>query len=118
MPKVPAQAVPRFQRKQPSDYRLVQFRSDSKTKFDLEKSVESLAKILKKDARFKRFRKNDIYITCLTIGISHLSRLVNTKDSKTDDLINQYVQFIEARRELQWANNKAPKSLSQKKFKQ
>jgi hypothetical protein len=118
MPKVPARAAPRFQRKQPSDYRLVQFRSDSKTKSDLEKSIESLARILKKDPRFKRFRKNDIYITCLTIGINHLSRLVNTKDPKADDIINQYVQFIETRRELQWANDKTPKALSQKKFKQ
>lgn len=114
MPKVTSVEVPKFRRKKPTDYRLVQFRSDEKTKDDLEHKIELLSKILKKDSRFKRFRKNDVYITCLDLGINMLTHLIGDKSKTTDAKIQNLVQRIHIRRELQWANDKTPRDFETK----
>ena len=114
MPKVKTEELPRFRRRQPSEYPLVQFRSDKGTKAELEKGVESLIKILKKDPRFSRFRKNDIYMTCLDLGIDFLFTLATSKSEDSVKRVDRLVKKVHLRRELQWAKDKAPRDFETK----
>jgi hypothetical protein len=111
MPKKTTEDLPRFRRKLPSEYPLVQFRSDMKTKADIDERIELLIKVLKKDSRFKRFRKNDVYMTCLDLGISYFISLLKDHSKVSTAHIEQAVKKVHLRRELQWASDKKLRSL-------
>lgn len=105
----------RLPRKRPSDYPLLQFRCDEVTKKDIELHIHRLARVMKKDPRFDSFRMNDIYITCINLGIDVFSGLI--ADDKKDNslLLDKIVKKTELRRELQWAKSKGIKISSIKK---
>ncbi len=109
---------PRLPRKRPSDYPLLQFRCDEDTKTDIEIHIHRLAKVMKSDPRFDSFRMNDIYITCLNLGIDLLSKLIITDKKESSPLIDKIAKKTELRREIQWAKSKGIKLPRVKRSKQ
>ncbi len=97
--------VKKLRRKKPSDYKLVQFRSDASTKAHLDRRVEKLLAMAKKDLRFKKFRKNDMYITCLQLGSMYLEQLLKGGDKSSAEL-DRLTSYILMRREVQFASTR------------